>query len=69
MYEDEYPLLDCYYCSNHNKFFDELNNYDLFDCMNNHRDCDECPYCLKIDQLDRFIKFKDGEIEFLNFTS
>ena len=69
MYKDEYPLLSCHYCSYHNKFFDELIIRDLFDCMNNHHNCDECPYCLKIDQLDRFIKFKDGEIEFLNFTS
>lgn len=61
---DKYPLLENYYCSYHNKFFDELSNYDLVKCECD--DCNECTYCLEVHQLDRLVKFVDDEIVFLS---
>lgn len=64
--KDKFSILE-YYCAKHNKFFDELLNNDMYDCISNNLDCKKCKDCLKIDKIYRIIKIVDGEIKFLNF--
>lgn len=63
-------ILDPYFCLKLKKFFDEISEYDILNCQcDNIHSCLECKNYVSVEQFDRVIKIKDGEVHFINFLS